>query len=195
MLKWFKIRFRQLGKFTTNIWRDIANYVDVRVVNGRRIMLNVRCDKDHHTVGVTVIHHYIVFLSLYPRSWWFHQMETFPLKWPVVSPPPPATHHTQRPVTRSFDTFFDVRLNKPLTIHSWGWWVEMPSCSLWRYCNERGTQVCIMVVERQPMIKRGYGFALFVHIALTTKITEYCTPYFKMLRMKPHHAHMTHNDN
>ena len=108
---------------------------------------------------------------------------------------PPPTHHTQRPVTRSFDTFFDVRLNKPLSIHSWGWWVEMPSCSLWRHCNERGTQVCIMVVERQPLIKRGYGFALFVHIALTTKITEYCTPYFKMLRMKPHHAHMTHNDN
>ena len=41
----------------------------------------------------------------------------------------------QRPVTRSFDVFFDLRLNKRLSKHPWGWWFETPSRSLWRHCN------------------------------------------------------------
>ena len=40
-----------------------------------------------------------------------------------------------RPVTRSFDVFFDLCLNKRLSKHSWGWWYEKPSRSLWRHCN------------------------------------------------------------
>ena len=42
---------------------------------------------------------------------------------------------SQRPVTRSFDVFFDLRLNKQLSKQSWGWWFETPSRSLWRHCN------------------------------------------------------------
>ena len=42
---------------------------------------------------------------------------------------------SQRPVTRSFDVFFDLRLNKRLRKQPWGWWFETPSCSLWRHCN------------------------------------------------------------
>ena len=34
------------------------------------------------------------------------------------------------------DVFFDLRLNKRLSKHWWGWWFETPSCSLWRHCNE-----------------------------------------------------------
>ena len=41
----------------------------------------------------------------------------------------------QRPVTRRFDVFFDLRLNKRLRKQSWGWWFEKLSCPLWRYCN------------------------------------------------------------
>ena len=40
-----------------------------------------------------------------------------------------------RPVTWSFDVFFDLRLNKRLSKPSWGWWFETPSRPLWRYCN------------------------------------------------------------
>ena len=47
----------------------------------------------------------------------------------------PGEFPTQRPVTRSFEVFFDLRLNKRLGKQSWGWWFEMPSCSLWRHCN------------------------------------------------------------
>ena len=41
----------------------------------------------------------------------------------------------QRPVTRSFDVFFDLRLNKRLSKQWWCWWFETLSCPLWRHCN------------------------------------------------------------
>ena len=41
----------------------------------------------------------------------------------------------QRPVTRSFGVFFDLRLNKWLNKQSWSWWFETPSRSLWRHYN------------------------------------------------------------
>ena len=41
----------------------------------------------------------------------------------------------QRLVTRSFDVFFDLPLNKWLSKQLWGWWFEMPSCPLWCHCN------------------------------------------------------------
>ena len=50
---------------------------------------------------------------------------------------------TQRPVTRSFDVFCDLRLNKRLSKQLWGWWFETPSWSLWRHCNENKS-VCII---------------------------------------------------
>ena len=43
----------------------------------------------------------------------------------------------QRPVTRSFDVFFHLCLNKWLKKLSWGWWVGTPSRSLWRHCNDK----------------------------------------------------------
>ena len=45
---------------------------------------------------------------------------------------------SQRPVTRSFIVFFDLRLNKQLNKQSWGQWIEMPSRSSWRHCNTWG---------------------------------------------------------
>ena len=41
-----------------------------------------------------------------------------------------------RPVTRSFDVFFDLRLNKLLSKQSWSWWFETQSRPLWRHCHE-----------------------------------------------------------
>ena len=41
----------------------------------------------------------------------------------------------QKPVTRSFDVFFDLRLNKRLSKQSWGWWFETTSHPLWRHSN------------------------------------------------------------
>ena len=69
--------------------------------------------------------------------WWRHGMEAFSAlfalcagNWPV-----PGEFPTQRPVTRSFDVFFDMCLNKRLSKQSRGWWFETLSHSLWRHCN------------------------------------------------------------
>ena len=42
----------------------------------------------------------------------------------------------QRPVTRSFDVFFDLRMNERLSKRSRGWWLETPSHPLWRQSND-----------------------------------------------------------
>ena len=45
------------------------------------------------------------------------------------------TGTTQRPVTRRFDVYFDLRPDKRLSKQSWGWWFETLSHSLWRHRN------------------------------------------------------------
>ena len=47
----------------------------------------------------------------------------------------PGEFPAQRPVTRSFDVFFDLHLNKRLSKQSWGWWFETLSRPLWRHHN------------------------------------------------------------
>ena len=54
----------------------------------------------------------------------------------------PGEFPTQRPVTWSFDVFFDLRLNKWLSKQPWGWWFETPSWSLWRHRNDVITHPC-----------------------------------------------------
>ena len=64
-------------------------------------------------------------------------METFPALLPLCegNPPVPGGFPSQRPVTGSFDVFFDLRLNNPLGKHSRRWWFKTPPGSLWRHSN------------------------------------------------------------
>ena len=48
----------------------------------------------------------------------------------------PGEFPARRPMTRSFDVFFDLRPNKRLSKQPWGWWFETPSWSSLRHCNE-----------------------------------------------------------
>ena len=59
---------------------------------------------------------------------------------PVNSP------HT---VTQSYDVFFNLHLNKRLNKRSRCRWSDMPSCSLWRYCN--------VVPNSDPVIRAAVG--------------------------------------
>ena len=65
-------------------------------------------------------------------------METFSASLAICAGNSPVTGEfpTQKSVTRSFDVFFDLRLNKRLSKQSWGWWLETSWCTLWRHCNE-----------------------------------------------------------
>ena len=71
------------------------------------------------------------------RPWWCHQIETFSVLLAICAGNSPVIGEfpAQRPVTRSFDIFFDLRLNKRLSKQCWGWWFETPSRPLWRNCN------------------------------------------------------------
>ena len=69
----------------------------------------------------------------FQTSWWRHQMETFSALLALCAGNSPVAG--ERPVTRSFDVFFDLRLNKQLSKQSWGWWFETPSHPLWRHSN------------------------------------------------------------
>ena len=66
-------------------------------------------------------------------------METFSALLALSAGNSPVTGEfpAQRPVTRGFDVFFDLRLNKGLSKQSWDWWFETPSRSLWRQRNAK----------------------------------------------------------
>ena len=87
--------------------------------------------------------YYLLCIQYIPRnmhavvSWRRHQMEAFSALLAICAgnSPVPGEFPTQRPVTRSCDVFFDLRLDKRLSKRSWGWWFETPSHPLWRQCN------------------------------------------------------------
>ena len=72
-----------------------------------------------------------------PNAWWRHQMETFSALLAICAGNSPVSGEfpAQRPVTRRFEVFFDLRPNKRLSKQSWGWCSETPSSSLWRHRN------------------------------------------------------------
>ena len=77
---------------------------------------------------------------MFKIAWWRHQMEAFSALLAIgsVNSRVPGEFPAQRPVTRSFDVFFDLRLNKRLSKQSWGWWFETLSRPLWRHYNGQG---------------------------------------------------------
>ena len=68
--------------------------------------------------------------------------------------PVPGEFPAQRPVTRSFDVFFDLRLNKRLSKQSWDWWGP-----LWRHYN---------------VLQNGQSF-LQIYADITLEFTEFAT--------------------
>ena len=54
----------------------------------------------------------------------------------AANSPVPGEFPTQRPVTRSFDIFFDLLLNKRLRNQSWCWWFETPASYLLSWCHK-----------------------------------------------------------
>ena len=85
------------------------------------------------------------------ETWWRHQMETFSALLAICAGNSPVTGEftAQRPVTRSFDVFFDLRLYRRLSKQSRGWRFETPSHPLWRHCNE-----CITLTSKAQSTRR-----------------------------------------
>ena len=82
----------------------------------------------------------------------------------------PGEFPAQRPVTRSFDVFFD--LNKQLSKQSWGWWFETLWRPLWRHCNDSGHQSSVYrwrtdVVRTWKIniiLNMGWNYHLYRHM-------------------------------
>ena len=90
---------------------------------------------------------------------WRHQMETFSALLAICAGNSPVSGELppQRPVTRSFDVFFDLLLNKRLSKQSWRWWFETPCRSLWRHCNAQKQKIRLsMEPKRNRWIKNRW---------------------------------------
>ena len=89
---------------------------------------------------------------------WRHQMETFSALLGLWVENSPITREfpAQRPVTRSLDVFFDLRLDKRLSKH---WLFETPSHSLWRHCN--GISFLVLIFPEVGLLNRFQSIPLF----------------------------------
>ena len=105
-------------------------------------------------MGIIILRHFILIRPLgyiKGNSWWRHQMETFSALLAICAGNSPVSGEfpSQRPVTRSFDIFFDPCLNKRLSKQSWGGWFETLSCPLWRQCNVNSSIRCLHVLRNR----------------------------------------------
>ena len=98
-------------------------------------------------------------------AWWRHQMETFSALPALCAGNSPVAGEfpALREMTRSSDVSFDLRLNRPLSKQSWGWWFQTPSRSLWRHCNGSAKNKTMCIV---------YGIHCTVHP--TSKLRTTC---------------------
>ena len=83
----------------------------------------------------------------------------------------------QRPLMRSFDVFFDLRLNKRLSKQSWGWWFETISRPLWRHRNAalnpqatNGVSIISIKWEQNGHIILGHGYSLLKAISPNSSV-------------------------
>ena len=128
--------------------------------------------------ALCVLSHWASFPPYSTCIWWRHQMETFSALLAICARNSPVLGEfpAQRPVTRSFDVFFHLRLNKRLTKQSWGWWFETLSCPLWRHCNDFDLTIVNVVTL-------SCTHSLYLHIKPHTNVTLwlmlFCCPYNK----------------
>ena len=96
------------------------------------------------------------------HTWWRHQMETFSALLAICAgnSPVPGEFPAQRPVTRSFDVVFDLRLNKRLRKQSWGWWFETLSRPLWRHRNDNFNLVKIQCLIKSIILVQSIHFII-----------------------------------
>ena len=80
----------------------------------------------------------VAVVQTWRTSCWRHKMEKLSALLALCAGNSPVTGEfpAQRPVTRCFHVFFDLRLNKRFSKQSWGWWFETPSRPSRHHCND-----------------------------------------------------------
>ena len=94
-------------------------------------------------------------------------MEIFSALLALCEGNPPVTRgfSSQRPVTRSFDVFFDLHLNKRLSKQSRRRWLETSSLPLWRHCND--AEIELNMILRVPGVWELFNTVYCVLLPLT----------------------------
>ena len=146
--------FKALWLLSTNKWhRCLYRMIPIWLIKATHsiwVYDNITAQMSRcHSVSSHQLHHFVpiskhlyrdniaLYLYTYWLTWWRHQMETFSALLAICAgnSPVPGEFPAQRPVTRSFDVFFHLRLNKHLNKQSWGWWFETVPPPLWRHSN------------------------------------------------------------
>ena len=98
--------------------------------------------------------------------WWCHQMETFSALLAICAgnSQVPGEFPLQRPVTWSFDVFFDLRLNKRLSKQSWGWCFEAQSSPLWCHSNDMMLSLQTCCLHLCPIQYKDYSAGVWIPI-------------------------------
>ena len=119
-----------------------CEYRLIRLLRSNKLQIShKRCHIQMRTkTALTISSTFFLFRSLhfcFISSWWHHQIKTISALLAICAgnSPVPDEFPAQRPVTRSFHVFFDLRLDKRLSKHSWGWWFETLSRPLWCHSN------------------------------------------------------------
>ena len=132
MCVWSWISFKEFYPLVIKIWACILRVAVLPYVT------LPSCRSGRHNVCITrlsccqttwlALHYflcaaiYIIHVRAYTYAWWRHPMETFSALLAICAGISPVTGEfpAQRPVTRNFDVFFDLRPNKPLSNHEAG---------------------------------------------------------------------------
>ena len=95
----------------------------------------------------------------------------------------PGEFPAQRPVTRSFDVFFDLHPNKGLSNWQWwAWWFETPPCPLRRHRNgvktEQNKQRVLMHGHQGWNVRHGlchiYMRYVYIYIWVVYSLCFFC---------------------
>ena len=119
---WFSRMFSNV-LFRPQIW-DLENLLPLQLLNRHEGGVNSLVLYNDMLLSASDDHEIKVSPWISFTSWWRHQMETFSALLAICAGNSPVIgeFHAQRPVTRSFDVFFDLRLNKRLSKQWWSWW-------------------------------------------------------------------------
>ena len=124
----------KISYFSVYFWENVKN---IHNLESTYNLLTQLCITRDNTNGISLLMDSSLAESRWGRlvrqfrSRWHHRTETFStlLALCVGNSPVTGEFPSQRPVTQSFDVFFDLHMNKRLRKQSRHWWFKMSSCS------------------------------------------------------------------
>ena len=121
----------------SSAYQETVNVTDASI-HTQLFICNLIWEFPECGICISIIRNTIQTTNSVATTWLRHQMEAFSALLTICAGNSPVTGEfpAQRPLTRSFDVFFDMLLNKRLSKQSRRRWLETSWHSSWRHCNE-----------------------------------------------------------